>query len=222
MDRKRKQSSTPELRKNHKDQTTVAPFFSNKKQRTPAVRTITRSEKNSILDVVAEESQSHRQTSRTKYANKYEPEIPMLPEDVSAWRREARRKRNRESAEKSRNKVRNRISELEDEVENYKERYKAVLVRIQKTEQMLQNGDKDQYSVISPTVSPTKKGICHFLLHSNLESHIESSLIIPSLVEPDVDTVEKEEKSVVNLNDGNVQREVELDRHIIEITTRPE
>jgi len=191
------------------------------------ITTVARNERNTSLVVVNEERQSCRQTSKNKYTNKYEPEIPMEPDDVSAWRRSARMKRNRESAGKSRNKVRNRVLELENQVKDYKERYQSVLLRIEKTEELLRNRDEDrlvdeveQYSVISHVASPIEKDRWRFLPHSDLKAQI-SCLSLPSLIEPEIGTVNKEENFFVEMNDSNGPREVELDQPVIEITTRP-
>eukprot|EP00554_Chaetoceros_debilis_P016963 CAMPEP_0194111726 /NCGR_PEP_ID=MMETSP0150-20130528/10654_1 /TAXON_ID=122233 /ORGANISM="Chaetoceros debilis, Strain MM31A-1" /LENGTH=537 /DNA_ID=CAMNT_0038801227 /DNA_START=117 /DNA_END=1732 /DNA_ORIENTATION=- len=75
-------------------------------------------------------------TPKTKYQNRYEPDVPMTKEQAADWRREARRKRNRESAAASRNKVRSRISELETEVDEWKDKYEGLLGRIRKLEQL--------------------------------------------------------------------------------------
>lgn len=72
---------------------------------------------------------------KTKYQNRYEPEVPMTKDQAAEWRREARRKRNRESAAASRNKIRNRINELEGEVQDWKERYSTLMQRISDVEQ---------------------------------------------------------------------------------------
>lgn len=40
--------------------------------------------------------------AKTKYQNRYVPDVPMTKEQEAEWRREARRKRNRESAAASR------------------------------------------------------------------------------------------------------------------------
>jgi len=71
---------------------------------------------------------------KTKYQNRYEPEVPMTKEQAAEWRREARRKRNRESAAASRNKIRNRINELEEEVQDWKDKYSSLLQRIDQLE----------------------------------------------------------------------------------------
>lgn len=227
-ERKRKLSSTNVLREKYIGKTTASPPNSCKKQRNSSIRTIVRNERRDGLVVVTEEGQSCRQKSKNKYANKYEPDLPMEPDGVSAWRRAARKKRNRESAERSRNKVRNRILELEDQVQDYKDRYQSVIARIQKTEELLRNKDKDllvdgveQYSVVSPIASSMKSNPCSFLPHSDLKSKMISSLPLPSLIEPEVDTVEEKEYTVIKMNDSNGPREVELDHPVIEITTRP-
>eukprot|EP00557_Chaetoceros_sp_GSL56_P014714 CAMPEP_0176479364 /NCGR_PEP_ID=MMETSP0200_2-20121128/1700_1 /TAXON_ID=947934 /ORGANISM="Chaetoceros sp., Strain GSL56" /LENGTH=286 /DNA_ID=CAMNT_0017875403 /DNA_START=123 /DNA_END=983 /DNA_ORIENTATION=+ len=75
-------------------------------------------------------------TTKTKYQNHYEPDIPMTKEQAAEWRKEARRKRNRESAAASRNKVRNRIAELEQEVQDWKDKYSTLLTRIESLEQV--------------------------------------------------------------------------------------
>jgi len=74
-----------------------------------------------------------RQTKCTKTGktmNTYEPDVDMTKEQLTAWRREARRVRNRESAAASRMKTKNRISELEDEVNAYKSKYKAAMQKL--------------------------------------------------------------------------------------------
>jgi hypothetical protein len=74
--------------------------------------------------------------AKTKYQNRYVPDVPMTKEQEAEWRREARRKRNRESAAASRNKVRGRIAELEEEVNCWKKRYSMLLERISALERI--------------------------------------------------------------------------------------
>jgi hypothetical protein len=74
--------------------------------------------------------------AKTKYQNRYVPDVPMTKEQEAEWRREARRKRNRESAAASRNKVRGRIAELEEEVKCWKKRYSMLLDRISALERI--------------------------------------------------------------------------------------
>lgn len=64
-------------------------------------------------------------TSNTPCQNQYTPKEleSMTKEELSTWRREARRVRNRESAALSRKRTRDRIEELEREVEEWKRKY---------------------------------------------------------------------------------------------------
>ena len=63
---------------------------------------------------------------------RYVPDVsvPMTKEQLSAWRKAARRVRNRESAAASRQKTRSRIEELECEVDTLQEKYMKALQRI--------------------------------------------------------------------------------------------
>lgn len=63
---------------------------------------------------------------KTRTQMRYDPDVPMTKEEVTAWRREARRVRNRESAAASRAKTRDRIAELEAEVDEWKQKYEAL------------------------------------------------------------------------------------------------
>lgn len=66
----------------------------------------------------------------------------MTKEELSAWRKEARRVRNRQSAAASREKVRSRITELEAEVAGWKLKYETVMSRIQLLEDKLRSEGK--------------------------------------------------------------------------------
>ncbi len=92
--------------------------------------------------------------SKTKYQNRYEPEVPMTKEEAAEWRREARRKRNRESAAASRNKVRNRIAELEEEVEEWKNKYQSLFERIGALENIAKMSSTVRPDVRKASVSP--------------------------------------------------------------------
>jgi bZIP transcription factor len=71
-----------------------------------------------------------------KKQSRYEPELPdeqlaqLSKEELSEWRKRARKVRNRESAAASRLKTRERINELESEVEGLKKKYQEALARI--------------------------------------------------------------------------------------------
>merc|ERR1712232_1515244 len=61
---------------------------------------------------------------------RYEPGVPMTKEELTGWRKEARRVRNRESAAASRRKTKERIGVLESEVAALESKYKVALQRI--------------------------------------------------------------------------------------------
>jgi bZIP transcription factor len=65
-----------------------------------------------------------------KRQSRYDPGVPMTRDELTVWRKEARRVRNRESAAESRKRNRARISELEIEVDVLKSRYSTALQRI--------------------------------------------------------------------------------------------
>jgi len=67
----------------------------------------------------------------------YDPGIPMTREQLTSWRREARKVRNRESAAASRQKIRDRIEELEDEVEQWKAKFNEAMQSIRRLESLL-------------------------------------------------------------------------------------
>lgn len=65
---------------------------------------------------------------------RYEPTVPMDKDQLTAWRREARRVRNRESAAASRMKTKERIQELEEQVGNWKQKYLDAMDRLKQLE----------------------------------------------------------------------------------------
>jgi hypothetical protein len=69
---------------------------------------------------------------------RYEPVVPMSKEELSEWRKEARRVRNRESAAASRRKTRERIDELEGHVHVLETKYAKALERIAELEKTSQ------------------------------------------------------------------------------------
>jgi len=84
-------------------------------------------------DIAVPAANAKKQTKCTKTGksmNTYEPDVEMTKEQLTAWRREARRVRNRESAATSRMKTKNRITELEEEVNDYKSKYEAALQKL--------------------------------------------------------------------------------------------
>lgn len=65
-----------------------------------------------------------------KQQARYVPAVNMSKEELTMWRKEARRVRNRESAAASRQKTQSRITELEEEVGFVTNKYEAALRRI--------------------------------------------------------------------------------------------
>jgi len=69
-----------------------------------------------------------------KLQARYDPGVPMTRDELTSWRKEARRVRNRESAAESRKRTRDRIEELESEVSALNTKYQAALARIMELE----------------------------------------------------------------------------------------
>jgi bZIP transcription factor len=92
-----------------------------------------------------------------KKQSRYEPELPdevlakLSKEELSEWRKKARKVRNRESAAASRRKTRERIEELESEVEGLKKKYQEALERIKTLTSQSENPTPQV--VVSPPAS---------------------------------------------------------------------
>jgi hypothetical protein len=161
--------------------------------------------------------------TKTKYQNRYEPEVQMTKEEAAEWRREARRKRNRESAAASRNKVRSRIEELETEVDGWKSRYSQLLDRIDRLEQRAgpsanplapgagagaANGVEEVTSsnqYVSPCTSPV----------SNFSAPLTLDSLPFNLSVPEIDCHP-------NMPEDSADTQEQLDEfHVIEMTSRP-
>jgi hypothetical protein len=87
-----------------------------------------------------------------KKQTRYEPEIPMSKDELSLWRKEARRVRNRESAAASRHKIRGRIEELEQQLAALDSKYQAALKRIEELESMDRNTSSSSATTTSAIV----------------------------------------------------------------------
>ena len=119
-----------------------------------------------------------------KKHSRYVPEVPMTKNELSAWRKEARRVRNRESAAASRKKTRERIEELEGEVSVLQSKYAAALARIVE----LENGspvsftpDKLRQDILA-TVSPANTPASTATVSPPLSPR-ESSFMLPTSME---------------------------------------
>lgn len=97
-------------------------------------------------EVVIDRSSTSKAEANAKHS-KQKTYLPssvksMTKEEISAWRKEARRVRNRQSAAASREKVRSRITELESEIAGWKMKYETVMSRIQELEDKLRSEGK--------------------------------------------------------------------------------
>lgn len=72
-----------------------------------------------------------------KKGARYVPGVAMSKEELTQWRKEARRVRNRESAAASRQKTQKRITELEGEVSTITNKYEAAMRRIAELEELV-------------------------------------------------------------------------------------
>ena len=95
-----------------------------------------------------------------KKQSRYDPGVPMTRDELTTWRKEARRVRNRESAAESRKRNRDRISELETEVDALKSKYAAALNRILELEAAAAVNDSFTPTVLRQdlTQMPTPRG----------------------------------------------------------------
>lgn len=166
---------------------------------------------------------------KTKYQNRYDPEVPMTKQEAAEWRREARRKRNRESAAASRNKVRNRISELENEVEEWKSKYSHLLERINRLESSSQSNslvtdpvNAMAPSTVSPAISPTPTPLS---LALNLDS-LPIDLSIPvfeasSYPQHLSEHSHQDDQATGFIHTNTAHADADQEFHVIEMTSRP-
>lgn len=86
-----------------------------------------------------------------KKQSRYVPGVPMTKEELSAWRKEARRVRNRESAAASRKRTRDRIEELEGQVKILESKYSAALKTIVELEAARNKNSNHHQEAFTPT-----------------------------------------------------------------------
>lgn len=104
-----------------------------------------------------------------KRSTRYDPGVPMTKEELTVWRKEARRVRNRESAAASRRRTRERISELEVQLDDLQGKYSAALKKIAELEAAavsvndsftpLNVRQDREASVVSPSPSQTSSPV---------------------------------------------------------------
>ena len=122
----------------------------------------------------------------------------MTKEEITAWRKEERKKRNRESAAASRNKIKGRITELESELSEWKQKYADMEDKMRAMEQHIQlltqlNGSSssNQGQAIpppptishpnSPQISPVPSTVTSFALPPPASSSSHTIPNVPNL-----------------------------------------
>lgn len=104
---------------------------------------------------------------------RYDPGVPLNRDELTAWRKEARRVRNRESAAASRRRTRDRIAELEGNMSVLETKYAAALKRIVE----LESGSS---STVAPTTLSQEEAL---IVEEPIVSPI-SSPVLTSVVSP--------------------------------------
>jgi hypothetical protein len=158
--------------------------------------------------------------AKTKYQNRYVPDVPMTKEQEAEWRREARRKRNRESAAASRNKVRGRIAELEEEVKSWKKRYSMLLDRISALERIHAPAGANKQQAGEPFNKPNNESLSDSPigeLNQDISLKPSSSALNLAL------NVPLELDGPLALNDVDLQESIQETPgfHVIEMNSRP-
>lgn len=127
-----------------------------------------------------EEEDEQRPSLRgIKKQARYVPGVPMSRDELTQWRKEARRVRNRESAAASRAKTRERIEYLEGQVEDLQNKYSAALQCLAEMAKgspvlpsiLLQDYQEQVLREVSPASSP--------------DSHPQEPLIAPDVLSLD-------------------------------------
>lgn len=147
---------------------------------------------------------------------RYEPGVPMSREQLTAWRKEARRVRNRESAAASRKRTRERIEELESEVSVWQSKYSAALKRIQELEAAVSLKSKGAFTprVLTPVSTPASP--------RKIVSPATSAKSTPELT-PYLPPADPREFFSLDEKEDVHKEEVEKRyQHIIEMISRPE
>ena len=137
---------------------------------------------------------------------RYDPGVSMTRDELTEWRKEARRVRNRESAAESRQRTRARIDLLEGQLGSLENKYAAALKRISELEAAATASNdsvspvtvSQVFSVVEPVVSPI------------------SSPALTSVVSPVASP-----RSSFSLNDNHQEKVEEKYKHIMELISRP-
>ncbi len=147
---------------------------------------------------------------------RYEPGVPMSRDQLTAWRKEARRVRNRESAAASRKRTRERIEELESEVSVWQSKYAVALKRIEELEAA---ASKNQSCVFTPRIlSQVSAPASPTTVVSPSASVASTPELVPYM--PSMDP--QEFFSLNGVEDVHKQEVAKRYQHIIEMISRPE
>jgi len=143
----------------------------------------------------------------------------MTKEELTAWRKEERKKRNRESAAASRNKIKGRITELESELSEWKQKYADMEDKMRAMEQHIQlltqlNGSsstQDQDVPLptaishpnSPQISPVPSTVTSIALPPASSSHTIPNVpnLFPNLLSEPQNSAKVETQQVASPDD---------------------
>jgi hypothetical protein len=138
---------------------------------------------------------------------RYDPGVPMTRDEMTSWRKEARRVRNRESAAESRRRTRDKIDVLQDQLSSLESKYAAAVKRIAELEEA---GSNDSFT--PKTVSQEEAEAVNEPFVSPISSPELTSVVSP-VFSP---------RSSFSLNDPHHQEQVEQKyQHIMDMISRP-
>jgi len=146
------------------------------------------------------------------------PPTSMTKEELTAWRKEERKKRNRESAAASRNKIKGRITELESELSEWKQKYTDMEDKMRAMEQHIQlltqlNGSpsstQDQAAPPpmaishpnSPQISPVPSTVTSFAASSSSHTIPNVPNLFPNLLSEPQNSAKVETQQVASPDD---------------------
>ena len=152
-----------------------------------------------------------------KLQARYDPGVSMTRDELTSWRKEARRVRNRESAAESRKRTRERIDELEGEVSTLNSKYQAALARIVELEAQ---GDSSNVLFLPRTLSQDQS----LLLGKCEAPHCISVSPCPSMTSsPVLSPINSRLSTPFSLSDRNAHQE-QVDqkyKNIMTMISRP-
>ena len=157
-------------------------------------------------EVMADGERQKPHITGIKRQARYDPGVSMTREELTEWRKEARRVRNRESAAESRQRTRVRIESLEDQLATLESKYSAALKRIEELESMS--------SASNDTTSPVT-----IAQEQSFEEPVVSPCSSPHLAS--VVSPISSPRSSFSLNDDHHEKVEKKYKHIMELISRP-